>query len=112
MAARGSEAKEFITKKLLETFDGSFLYNNGKEIRIPVTVTENGENLQIKIALTCAKTNVEQSEDTALPGTTKVGAVESNQNTLQSATASTIAEPTEEEKRNVSELIAKLGLAK
>ena len=48
MAARGSEAKEFITKKLLETFDGSFLYNNGKEIRIPVT--ENGENLQIKIA--------------------------------------------------------------
>lgn len=110
MAARGSEEKEFITKKLLETFDGSFLYNNGKEIRIPVT--KNGENLQIKIALTCAKTNVEQSEDTALPGTTKVGAVESNQNTLQSATASTIAEPTEEEKRNVSELIAKLGLAK
>lgn len=105
MAARGSEAKEFITKKLLETFDGSFLYNNGKEIRIPVT--ENGENLQIKIALTCAKTNVEQGEDTALPG-----AIESNQNTLQSATTSTIAEPTEEEKRNVSELIAKLGLAK
>jgi hypothetical protein len=110
MAARGSEAKEFITKKLLETFDGSFLYNNGKEIRIPVT--ENGESLQIKIALTCAKTNVEQGEDTALPGATKVGAVESNQNTLQSATASTIAEPTEEEKRNVSELITKLGLAK
>lgn len=105
MAARGSEAKEFITKKLLETFDGSFLYNNGKEIRIPVT--ENGENLQIKIALTCAKTNVEQGEDTALPG-----AIESNQNTLQSATASTVAEPTEEEKRNVSELITKLGLAK
>jgi hypothetical protein len=110
MAARGSEAKEFITKKLLETFDGSFLYNNGKEIRIPVT--ENGENLQIKIALTCAKTNVEQGEDTALPGATKVGAVESNQNILQSATTSTVAEPTEEEKRNVSELIAKLGLAK
>lgn len=107
MAARGSEAKEFITKKLLETFDGSFLYNNGKEIRIPVT--ENGENLQIKIALTCAKTNVERGEDTALPGTTKVGAIESNQNTLQSAT---VAEPTEEEKRNVSELITKLGLAK
>ena len=89
MAARGSEAKEFITKKLLETFDGSFLYNNGKEIRIPVT--ENGENLQIKIALTCAKTNVEQGEDTALPGATKVGAVESNQNILQSATTSTVA---------------------
>lgn len=110
MAARGSEAKEFITKKLLETFDGSFLYNNGKEIRIPVT--ENGENLQIKIALTCAKTNVEQDEDTALPGATKVGAAESNQNTLQSTTTSTVAEPTEEEKRNVSELITKLGLAK
>lgn len=32
MAARGSEAKEFITKKLLETFDGSFYIIMGKKL--------------------------------------------------------------------------------
>lgn len=108
--ARGSESKSIFYNKILEVFPNSFMYNGSKEIRVPFI--EDGVEIQLKIVATCAKTNVEQGEDTALPGTTKVGAVESNQNTLQPATASTVAEPTEEEKRNVSELIAKLGLAK
>jgi hypothetical protein len=49
--ARGSESKENITKKLLETFCGSFV--NGKEIRVPMV--ENGEVIEIKITLTAAK---------------------------------------------------------
>jgi hypothetical protein len=63
--ARGSQAKEEITKKLLETFEGSFLYNGGKEIRIPMM--EDGSLLQIKVALTCAKENVESGADVAIP---------------------------------------------
>ena len=51
--AKGVIAKEFIKEKLLETFEGSFVYNNGKEVRIPYE--ENGELVQIKVALTAAK---------------------------------------------------------
>ena len=64
MAARGSESKNIITAKLLETFAGSFIYD--KNVIIPMV--ENGESLQIKIALTCAKTNVESGMDNAIPG--------------------------------------------
>ena len=66
MAARGAEAKLEITKKLLEVFPNSFMYNEGKEIRIPVV--ENGEVIQIKVTLTAAKTNVDIGGDTAVPG--------------------------------------------
>ena len=63
--ARGSEAKQQIIQKLLSTFEGSFLYNGGKEVRIPVM--ENGELVQIKVALTAAKVNVECGADMAVP---------------------------------------------
>ena len=33
--AKGAYAKEQIFAKILETFEGSFMYNNGKELRIP-----------------------------------------------------------------------------
>ena len=52
--ARGAEAKKIVIDKLLKTFENSFLYNDGKEIRIPIE--ENGEIIQIKVALTAAKT--------------------------------------------------------
>ncbi len=51
---KGQIAKEEIKKKILEVFEGSFTYD--KEIRIPVV--ENGETVEIKVALTCAKVNV------------------------------------------------------
>ena len=56
MAARGSVLKQEVATKILAAFPGSFLYNDGKEIRIPVM--ENGEEIQIKVALTAAKENV------------------------------------------------------
>ena len=55
MAVRGTQAKELITKTILTIFKDSFI--NDKEIRIPAT--ENGEEVQIKITLTAAKTNIE-----------------------------------------------------
>ena len=42
MAVKGSFAKAEITEKIMEVFSGSFLYNGGKEIRIPCV--ENGED--------------------------------------------------------------------
>lgn len=94
MAARGAEAKQNITKKILETFEGSFTYD--KEIRIPVV--ENGEVVQIKITLTAAKANVEHGGDVAVPGA------------ATPATNSQSAELTEEEKKETADLLASLNL--
>ena len=46
MAAKGTESKSLVTKKILEIFPNAFLYNNDKEIRIPLT--EQGETVEIK----------------------------------------------------------------
>lgn len=57
MAVKGAIAKAEIAQKILNTFEGSFLYNDGKEIRI--NTVEDGNIVQIKVALTCAKVPVE-----------------------------------------------------
>ena len=109
MAAKGSILKEEIMQKILESFPGSFKYD--KEIRIPGV--ENGESLQIKITLTCAKTNVEPGGDTAMPGAVKPKAISTSVSTasnIGSASSHFMNEPTEEEKKNIAELISKLGL--
>jgi hypothetical protein len=111
MAAKGSFLKEDIIKAILETFPGAFRYD--KEIRIPGV--ENGENLQIKVSLTCAKTNVEPDGDAAIPGAkitvTKSTDVDLPWDDAESTTTSNIGlEPTAEEKANVAALIKKLNL--
>ena len=71
--ANGTESKAKITSKLLEVFPGSFVYNGGKEIRIPMT--EDGAEIQIKITLTAAKDNV-AADGAAMPPTTSVAATD------------------------------------
>ena len=95
MAARGSESKSIITKKILETFQDSFLYD--KEIRIPIK--EGSEIIQIKCTLTAAKTNVEAGGDTATPAESTVK-IAGNGNT----------DITPEEKAEVVDLVTRLGL--
>ena len=101
MAAKGSVSKEIITQKILETFDGAFKYD--KEIRIPIV--EDGTEIQIKVTLTCAKTNVESGMDNAIPGTTA-----STIATPKAIDNHGIAEVTEEEKQNVLKAMKALGL--
>ena len=90
--AKGSQAKAEITQKILECFENSFTYD--KEIRIPIM--ENGELVQIKCTLTCAKVNVENGGDTVVPGSA-------------SATSSA-PELTEQEKKDTADLLASLNL--
>ena len=107
--ARGAASKEEIINKILSTFKGSFKYD--KEVRIPMM--ENGELIQIKITLTAAKTNVEPGGDTAMPGAVKPKAISTSVSTasnIGSASSHFMNEPTEEEKKNIAELISKLGL--
>ena len=100
--ARGAEAKAKIQKQILETFSGSFLYNDGKEIRIPTP--EGAEIVQIKVTLTCAKENVECGADNATPGDfpAPFKAVTPERDTPVA--------PTNEEKANVANLLRSLGL--
>ena len=112
--AKGAQAKIQVMNKLMEVFDGAFLYNDGKELRIPLT--ENGEQVQIKVALTCAKDNVIPGQDNALPGEMKVTSNESYhfgetlQTTITENKKIKPVEPTAEEKENVKSLLAALGL--
>lgn len=105
MSARGSILKQEVATKILAAFPGSFLYNDGKEIRI--NGTENGENLQIKVTLTCAKVAVEGGEDIVLPG-------ESIKTTSPAQIVTTSEkipqEPSNEEKEKLRKLLNQLGM--
>ena len=64
--AKGAKSKQEVAKAILKCFgDKAFLYNDGKEVR--VNTTEDGELVQIKIALTAAKTPVAQGDEDAIP---------------------------------------------
>lgn len=96
--ARGAELKKDIINKLLQVFPGSFLYNDGKEIRI--RGNENGEEIQVKVTLTCAKDNVEPEDRNSFP------AAVTTQHMQNDATA----QVTQEEKDNVRRLMEALNL--
>ncbi len=111
MAARGSESKNIITAKLLETFAGSFIYD--KNIIIPMV--ENGESLQIRIALTCAKTNVSTEDSTPVEFKTTPAANTSNELNFEDNPVSSIPNPDEikisaEERANIARLVEKFNI--
>ena len=109
MAAKGNIAKEQIRNKILETFKGSFLYDNGKEIRIPIM--EEGSLVQIKVTLTCAKVNVAEGEDNAIPGAVINSPHEVNfEDMATTPPAAQEVTVTAEEKENIAKMLSALGL--
>jgi len=106
--AKGAILKGEIIEKILKTFDGAFLYNGGKEIRI--CGEEDGLPIQIKVSLTCAKENVTPDSENAIPGSTgNLNEINFEDKPVEKKEIEHI-EPTEEEKANVSELLRSLGL--
>lgn len=93
--ARGSLSKEQVTQKILDIFDGAFLYGS-KELRIPMV--EDGERVEIKVTLTCAKTNV--GGDGADVGESATSA----------PVSVTLEPPSEVEKQNIVNLMSRLGI--
>lgn len=100
--ARGAEAKSKVSQQILAAFPGSFLYNE-KEIRIPMS--DGAEVVQIKVALTCAKENVEVGADNAMPGDFPAPKM-----TAPTPERTAPVQPTEAEKANVAALLKSLGL--
>ena len=100
--ARGAEEKQIIIDKIKEVFPEAFEYD--KTIRIPVG------DIQIKVALTAAKDNVEPGGDAAVPGVkaTKVTIAKGAEPVFEDVSAA--VEPSEEELNAVSNLMESLGL--
>ena len=104
MAAKGSLAKEIVKEQILKIFEGSFIYSNGKEIRVPME--ENGNLIQIKIQLSTAKEMVSAEGEVM-----KAAAVASESGPVPSISEPVkMVEPTEEEKNNIADLLKSLGL--
>lgn len=100
--AKGAEEKQIVIDKIKEVFPEAFEYD--KVIRIPI-----GE-VQIKVALTCAKDNVEPGDDNAIPGAkaTKVTITEGAEPVFEKSVV-TLSEPTQQELDNLSNLMASLN---
>jgi len=101
MAVRGAQAKNEITQKILETFKGSFVYNDGKEIRI--NWIEDGSPVQIKAVLTASKTpvNLDETQDNS----------DSSVNlSFEEKSEKIPTEPSDEEKERLERLMKSLGL--
>lgn len=101
MAIKGSIAKEQIAKKMAETFGADWIGERDKKYYL--WANENGERIQIAISMTCPKTPVGEAGASA----------DSNVlNFEDGATAGgeTQVEITVDEKKNVADLMARLGL--
>ena len=100
--ARGQEEKLIVINKIKEVFPEAFEYD--KTIRIPIG------DVQIKVALTAAKDNVEPGGDTAVPGVkaTKVTIAEGAEPVFEDV--SKTIEPSQSELDAVSNLMTSLGL--
>ena len=106
MALKGAQAKEEITKKILEVFPSAFHYD--KEIR--VNMMEDGQLTQIKLTLTAAKVMVSAGGDATVPGdTVEEVAAAPVQATLDAPKVANI-ETSAAEKENLSKLLRSLGL--
>ena len=100
--ARGQEEKLIVINKIKEVFPEAFEYD--KTIRIPIG------DIQIKVALTAAKDNVEPGEDVAVPGVkaTKVTIAEGAEPVFEDV--SKTIEPSQSELDAVNNLMSQLGL--
>ena len=98
--AKGSESKSIFYAKILETFEGSFMYNDGKEIRIPFK--EDGKDIQLKIVATCAKDNVAAGADETIPGAEVVV----TETAMESQIEPSALKVSEEEKNKAAAMLA------
>lgn len=107
MAIKGQTSKENLIKELLEYFgDRAFRYD--KDLR--VNCIEDGQPCQIKLNFTVSKVAVNEGGDTALPGDVPAPLEQAPLGTFNVANPTVVAEPTEQEKHTVAELLKALNL--
>ena len=103
--ARGATAKEKVENKIKEAFGSDYVGVFDKKVY--VLADEVVERLNIAISITCPKTTVGDVDLTAAAGG---GHDFSDPEVVVAPTTSQPAEITEEEQKNIEDLIAALGL--
>lgn len=102
--AKGATSKQAVLDKILEVFPNARQID--KEIRIPFM--EDGAEVQIKVALTCAAKNVPLDGVVAeIAPATEVNPADGFAKVSMNPA---LTEPTKEEQKKISDLIARLGL--
>lgn len=104
--AKGMVTKAKVLKEIMNLYgDAAFLSPDGKELRIEAV--EDGEAVQIKVVLTCAKVNIERGGEVA---SAPVPAKVSTTAAVPSSPATNLTGPTEEEKQMIANLLEKMGI--
>ena len=108
MAVKGQKAKEELMQEIINMLgDRAFRYDKD----ILVNCMENGELVQIKLSFTAAKVAVEKDGDVALPAAAPIPKAEMvDFEASAPAPVAAPAEPSAQEKKNIQDLLAKLGL--
>ena len=104
--AKGAEAKAYVAQKLAEVFGADYIGEVDKKYY--VWSVENGEKVQVALAMTCPKTPV--GTVVVSTGSRDGGMDFENMTVSTVATGFQPAEITETEKKNIADLMAKLGL--
>lgn len=100
--AKGQEAKNNVMQRIQSAFGSDFIGEFDKKIY--VWSTENGERMQVALALTCPKVPV---------GTINQSTTQDFENPMIATAAPTSFEPAEftsDERQTVEDLMKKLGL--
>lgn len=105
MAARGTVAKDKITKKILDIFGkDAFVYDK----KLYIWSEENGEKVQVALTLTCPKVPagevvaVDRSQAPSMSDMLEFGAQEHRESVQQQITT--------DERENIKKLMESLGL--
>ena len=99
--AKGSQAKVNVTNRIAQAFGDDWIGEVNKKLY--VWANDGGERVQISIALTCPKVQVDAPDKNYVPDNDWSDDAVSAQPVVK-------AEITEEEKKNISELMERLGL--
>lgn len=101
--AKGNDAKNLVIEKIKEVFGADYIGEYDKKHY--VWSKEGGEKIQVAISLTCPKNPVGNVNMSAA-----AGKIDFEAPSMIAPTSFTPAEITDEEKQNLANMMARLGL--
>lgn len=106
--AKGAIAKQQVINKLAEAFGNDYIGEYDKKQY--VWANDGGERVQIAISLTCPKTPIEIATNVANDGGDWDFSDDKPKAGVVAVSNAAPAEITEQEKQNIADLMARLGL--
>ena len=106
--AKGAIAKEEVVKKISEAFGSNFIGEFDKKVY--VWANDGGEQVQIAISLTCPKNPIQVDTSVSLDDGDFDFTDDASKTSKVAVSAAPPAEITDEERKNIVELMTRLGL--